>query len=96
MAEVSRSSWRRWRRLAFALVTVQAAYIGSYAAYYRRSVAEESRYIVYAPMADVIEARGLPRQHYVLAAVYAPINEVHVEWFGGRSACRCMMFGLSK
>lgn len=33
MARAGRIWWRRWRRLAIALVAVQAAYVGSYAVY---------------------------------------------------------------
>ena len=46
--------------------------------------------------ADVVEARGLPPQHVVLVGVFDPLNELHVRWLGGRSACRGITFGLSK
>ena len=100
MAAAGRPWWRRWRRLAFAVVAVQAAYVGSYAAFYARGVSEAdtlgSRYIFYVPAADVIEARGLPPQHVALMGLYDPLNELHVRWLGGRSACRGITFGLSR
>ena len=100
MAEAGRPWWRRWRRLAVAAIAVQAAYVGSYAALYARGVREAdafgSKYVFYVPAADVVEARRLPPQHVAMMAVYDPLNELHVRWLGGRSACRGITFGLSR
>jgi len=100
MATTDRAWWQRWRRRATALVVLQAAYVGSYAALYHRGVSEAdaigSSYFFYVPADDVIEARGLTRRHLLLMVLFDPLNELHCEYLGGRSACRCMLFGLSK
>ena len=99
-AVTGRPWWRRWRRLAFAVLAVQFAYVGSYAVFYSRGVSEADAvgfpYFFYVPVADVIEARGVTRRHEVLKTVYEPLNELHVRWFGGRSACGAITFGFSK
>ena len=95
-----RTWWRRWRRLAIAVIVLQSAYSGSYASFYYRGVSEADaggfRYFFYVPVSDVMEARGLTRQHVVLGTLYEPLNELHMDWFGGRSACRCVMFGRTQ
>jgi len=100
MATADRTWWRRWRRRAIVLVALQAAYVGSYAGLYYRGVSEAdavgSKYFFYVPAEDVTEARGLTRRHYLLMALYEPLNELHREHLGGRSVCRDMLFGLSK
>ena len=100
MTAAVRPWWHRWRRWVIALIAFQAAYVGSYAGFYYRGVSEAdavgSRQFFYVPVADVMKARGLTRQHTVLGFVYAPLNELHMDWFEGRSACRCAMFSLSK
>ena len=71
----------------------------SYAALYRRGVAEAERYgydfFFYVPFADVAAARDTTARHQWLGPVYSPVNELHRQWFGGRAACKCIMFGLS-
>lgn len=100
MATSDRTWWLRWRRLLIFLVGLQAAYLGSYAALYYRGVSEADavglKYFFYVPVADVVEARGTTRRHLVLMALYEPVNDLHSRQLGGRSACRCILFGLSK
>ena len=74
------------------------AYVGSYAALYRRGVSEAERYgydfFFYVTFADVVAARDTTTRHQWLGPVYSPLNELHGRWFGGRSACKCIMVGL--
>jgi hypothetical protein len=90
--------WRRCRRPAGVVGLLLALYIGSYAALYRRGVAEADAYgfpyFFYVPVADVAAARGTTSQHQLLGILYEPLNMAHCRWFGGRAACRCVMFGL--
>ena len=99
MAKAGRT-WCRLIRWPVAVVGLLLAfYIGSYAALYRRGVAEAERYgydfFFYVPFADVAAARDTTARHQWLGPVYSPVNELHRQWFGGRAACKCIMFGLS-
>ncbi len=91
-----------WRRMPWAAAVVGlllGAYVGSYAALYRRGVAEAERYgydfFFYVPFADVVAARDTTARHQWLGPVYSPLNELHGRWLGGRPACKCVMVGLS-
>jgi hypothetical protein len=99
MASTNRSWWRRWRQIVIGLLALQAAYVGSYAALYHRGVSEAdefgSKYFFYVPVTDVVEARGVTRQHMLLMALYEPLNDLHGRWLGGRSPCGCILFELS-
>ena len=93
-------TWRRRFRWAAAIAgALVGTYVGSYAALYRRGVAEADAngypYIFYVPWADVAARRDTTLQHQILGPLYEPLNDAHRRWFGGRSACRCITFGLS-
>ena len=99
-AKTIRARRQRYFRLLLVLALVQFVYVGSYAVLYRRGVAEMNavglKGFCYVPIADVIEAQAMPIQHTILTMLYAPINELHARSFGGKSACLCIMFGLSR
>ena len=88
---------RRWNRgqwVAFAatvVVLLLVGYVGSYAFFYRRGVAEADAfgysYFFYAPVAEAF-SRNPSRQQAWLAEFYSPANQLHHLWFGGRAQCR--------
>ena len=98
MAKVGRAWVQDVRRLVIAAGLLLAVYVGSYAALYRRGVTEAERhgydYFFYVPFTDVVAARDATARHQWLGPVYSPLNELHRQWFGGRAACKCIMFGL--
>ena len=100
MKSAGRTGWRRLRWPAVVVGVLLTLYVGGYAALYRRGVAEAdafgSTYFFYDSFLDVLAARDSTRQHHVLLLLYGPLNALHHDWLGGRSACRCMMFGLSR
>ena len=87
---------RRWTRrqwVAFAatvVVLLLVGYVGSYAYFYRRGVAEADAvglpYFFYAPVAEVF-SRNPSRQQEWLGPLYKPVNHLHRSWFGGRAQC---------
>jgi hypothetical protein len=91
--------WSRWCRWAAVVGLLAVTYVGSYAALYRRGVAEADaygyRYFFYVPFADIESARGTTRQHQMLLSLYGPLNDLHHRRFGGRDACRSITFGSS-
>ena len=89
--------WWRWWRWAVVVCLLAALYVGSYAALYRRGVAEADaygyRYFFYVPFADIVAARGTTREHQALLWLYGPLNDLHHRRFGGRDACRSVTVG---
>jgi hypothetical protein len=82
--------------IACALISL---YGGTYAALYHRGVKEAEPYgsfYFYVPFNEVMTSPDVPRRHFVLMAIYSPINQLHREYFGGRSPCVCMLRGLSQ
>ena len=100
MAVIRKTPWRQCRWAAAVIATLFVSYLGTYAIFYRRGVAEAEQYgldyFVYVPMADVIAAKAMTRPHELLGPIFDPVNHLHRQWFGGRAACRCIMFGLSR
>ncbi len=95
-----RWNWRQW--VAFAatvVVLLLVGYVGSYAVFYRRGVAEAdafgSPFFFYAPLADVVLQKPNDQQSW-LGPFYSPVNYLHIDWFGGRSQCRGFTLCLSK
>ena len=94
---IRRWNWGQW--VAFAatvVVLLLVGYVGSYAYFYRRGVAEADAvgylYFFYAPVADVDPQRPNDQQSW-LGPLYSPVNHLHIDWFGGRSQCRGFTIG---
>jgi hypothetical protein len=87
---------QRFRFMALVVLLLLGIYVGSYASLYRRGVAEADHYgydyFLYVPFSDVVAARETTEQHQFLGPLYHPLNELHCRWFGGRAACKCMLF----
>jgi len=87
--------WRRRRWVAAAVAILLTAYIGSYAALYRRGIVDADRFgcsgFFYVPLDKIALGDGslkigpLTRRHQFLERFYAPLNRMHRAWFGGRS-----------
>jgi hypothetical protein len=90
---------RRWLLLAAALALL-TGYIGGYAYLSRRGMAEAEAtgftYFFYCPIADLRPGDDLPAQHRLCLPLFDPLNRLDRRWFGGRDACRCVLWGLSR
>ena len=79
---MAKTGWTWWWRMAIAVVVLLDVYVGSYAVLYNRGVSEMNavglRYFFYVPVADVVEARSVTRRHVLLAALYEPLNNLHI------------------
>lgn len=94
------TSRRRWRLLAIvAVLTLFAAYVGSYHHLSRRGMREAKAYgmkgFLYEPAEEVFAKQDLSR-HHALAWLYAPLNCVDQEVFGADGPVRGITWGFSK
>lgn len=97
---IRRWNWGQW--VAFAatvVVLLLVGYVGSYACFYRRGVAEADAfgypYYMYAPAAEAF-SRSPNRQQAWLSEFYKPANQIHHDWFGCRSQCYSFTLGPAR
>ena len=88
-------------RTAIVVGLLSWAYVAGYARLYYRGTREidcanTNAFFFYVPLADVAAERGIPVQHMLAFAFYAPVNHLHRAWFRAYPPCSGMSFGLSR
>jgi hypothetical protein len=92
-----------WHRLRIGLLVgfvLLVVYVISYAVLYTRGMNEVRlyghSYFFYCPVSDLRHGEDLPYQHRLCVSVYDPINQFHISYFDGCSACHGVTWGLSR
>jgi hypothetical protein len=84
--------------LALVVVSLLSAYVGTYYRLSRRGMAEAAECnmsgFLYIPMSEAIETEDLSK-HYVLCTIYAPLNWIDRQFFGGDYPISGITFRLS-
>ncbi len=91
--------WKLPSLLAIVSGLIVLSYVGSYAWFYQRGIAEADDTglpdtFLFVPVESVIQSQDL-NQHDRRRKFYEPLNWVHFHWFGGRPACQSILFDLS-
>jgi hypothetical protein len=92
-----RKHWRRLLLLTLLFLLI-SFYIGSYYCLSRRGMSEASEYrmcgFLYMPFDEVVATEDLSR-HRFLSVVYAPLNWIDRQFFGGDDPVTDITFRLS-
>jgi len=94
-----RRGWS-WLSPAAVLSCALLVYVGSYYALSRRGIAEAQGAgcvgFFYVPLEEIGPDTPGMNRHYVLGALYDPINRLDHAWFGGEAACRGVTWSLGR